>query len=79
MECENFSILVLKVEFKDFAIISWVFSHTNIPKVISCQKNGEMLHVHGFGSFHVEWRMMIDPKTIKCMYNMSKGATRKTP
>ena len=67
------------MESEDHAILSWVFSQIDIPNKISSKTKQKRLHIDGFGSFHVEWHMITNLKTIKCMYSMSKGATRKTP
>lgn len=67
------------MDSEDHDILSWVFSKTDICNTITSQTNGEKLQVDGFGSFTVEWHMAADLKTIKCMYNMSKGATSKSP
>ncbi len=64
---------------ENFHILNWVFHQTSIPEVISEQRNGKTLDVHGMGSYTVEWHMAGDLKTLKCMYNISKGATSKSP
>ena len=67
------------MDSKDHAILLWVFSQSNICNTIASQTNGEKLQVDGFGTFIVEWHIATDLKTGKCMYNMSKGATSKSP
>ena len=66
------------MDSKDHAILSWVFSQSDICNLIASQTNGEKLQVDGFGTFRVEWHMVADLKTVTCMYNMSKGATSKS-
>ena len=64
---------------ENFEILSWVFNQTTIPQVISAQRNGRMLEVEGYGQYRVEWHLAGDLKTLKCMYNVSKGANSKSP
>lgn len=68
-----------QVDKEDFEILYWVFHQTTIPCLISEQRNGKILHVDGFGEYTVEWHMAGDLKTLKCMYNISKGANAKSP
>lgn len=56
-----------------------MFSRTDIPSTIAQQSDTERLVVDGVGSFKVEWHMAGDLKTLKCMYNLPKGANSKTP
>ena len=37
------------------------------------------LNVPGIGDFNVEWHLAGDLKSLKCMYNVSHGATSKHP
>lgn len=46
--------------------------------IISHERN-EKLHVEGIGDFKVEWHLAGDLKTLKCMYNIGKGANCKSP
>lgn len=64
---------------ENFNILHWVFHKTNIPEIISEQRNGRLLTVPHWGSYKVEWHMAGDLKTLKCMYNISKGPTAKSP
>ena len=59
--------------------MNWVFQRTCIPEVIRAQQVGEELDVEGFGRYKVQWHMAGDLKTLKCMYNVSKGANAKSP
>lgn len=68
-----------QVDKEDFEILYWVFHQTGIPSLISEQRNGRVLHVDDFGDYKVEWHMAGDLKTLKCMYNVSKGALAKSP
>ncbi len=68
-----------EVDVEDFLVLWWVFHRTTIPAVIQAQQEGEMLDVDGYGSYKVEWHLAGDLKTLKCMYNVSKGATAKSP
>lgn len=68
-----------EVDFEDFNILNWVFQRTCIPEVIRAQQVGEELDVEGFGRYKVQWHMAGDLKTLKCMYNVSKGANAKSP
>lgn len=38
-----------------------------------------MLEVEGVENFRVCWHLASDLKTLKCMYNISKGGNSKTP
>lgn len=69
----------MQFDKEDFGILYWVFHQTTIPSLISAQKNGVVLHVEGFGDYTVEWHMAGDLKTLKCMYNISKGAVATSP
>ena len=69
----------LQVDKEDHDILYWVFHQTEIPNVIRRQSEGEKLFVLGVGDFSVEWHMAGDLKTLKCMYNISKGANSKCP
>ena len=51
-----------------------MFHQTKILSLISAQKNGMVLHVEGFSG-----HMAGDLKTLKCMYNISKGAVATSP
>lgn len=64
---------------EDHETLDWVFHHTEIPRIIKRQVQGENLHVAGKGDFQVEWHMAGDLKTLKCMYNISKGGNSKSP
>ena len=68
-----------EVDTEDFEILNWVFHHTTISGVIKSQQAREELDVEGFGKYKVEWHMARDLKTLKCMYNISKGANAKSP
>ena len=60
-------------------MLHWVFHNTTIPTIISSQEGGLLLKVEGFGDYQVEWHMVGDLKTLKCMYNISRGSTAKSP
>lgn len=47
--------------------------------MIKSQQVGEDLDVENFGKKKVEWHMVRDLKTLKCMHNMSKGTSSKSP
>ena len=68
-----------EVDSEDFKILHWVFHKTSIPSIINSQEGGTMLHVEGFGDYRVQWHMAGDLKTLKCMYNISKGPIAKSP
>ena len=68
-----------EVEKEDHEILQWYFSKTTIPETIEAQTDGAVLEVEGLGAFKVEWHMAGDLKTLKCMYNISKGGNSKTP
>jgi hypothetical protein len=51
-----------------------VFSKTKIPELIKAQSDAHLLDVPGIGSFHVEWHLAADMKTLKCMYGLKMGA-----
>ena len=68
-----------EVDTEDFNILNWVFHQTTIPQVIKSQQAGAALDIENFGKYKVEWHMAGDLKTLKCMYNVSKGASSKTP
>ena len=68
-----------EVDSEDFTVLNWVFHHTTIPEIINAQQSGEEIDVEGFGSYRAEWHMGGDLKTLKCMYNVSKGANAKSP
>lgn len=58
----------------------WVFHHTPLPSIIHEQMNeGRKLGVEGRGEFKVEWHLAGDLKTLKCLFNCSKGAMAKSP
>ena len=85
---ENFSVQseknlwwlgAFEVDSEDFKVLQWVFNNTSIPSIIDAQEKGELLHVEGFGDYKVEWHMAGDLKTLKCMYNISKGPIAKSP
>ena len=69
----------LQVDKEDHELLKWAFDHTEIPTIIDRQTKGEKLIVDGIGDFVVEWHLAGDLKTLKCMYNVSKGANSKTP
>ena len=50
-----------------------------IPNIVCAQSNGLQLVVQGIGSFTIEWHLAGNLKTLKCMYNTSKGANAKSP
>ena len=68
-----------EVDSEDFKVLHWVFHNTSIPTIINAQEEGALLHVEGFGDYRVEWHMAGDLKTLKCMYNKSKGPIAKSP
>ena len=68
-----------EVDSKDFNILHWIFQKTPIPTIIDAQEKGALLQVEGFGEYKVQWHMAEDLKTLKCMYNVSKGPTAKSP
>ena len=72
-----YCIIVLKwqVKIEDHETLNWVFHQTDIPSTIRSQILGGHLHVPGKGDFQVEWHMAGDLKTLKRMYNISKGVT----
>ncbi|MCO5552515.1 hypothetical protein L7F22_006027 [Adiantum nelumboides] len=54
------NILILgsfQVDKENFEILDWVFSQTQIPSIISEQRNGVVLLVEGFGDYTVECHM----------------------
>lgn len=67
------------MKIEDHETLNWVFNQTEIPSIVQSQVNGEPLHIPGKGDFMVEWHMSGDLKTIKCMYNIGKGANSKAP
>lgn len=69
----------MQVDKEDHDILYWAFHQTEIPSVIKRQSEGEKLVVAGVGDFSIEWHMAGDLKTLKCMYNISKGSSSKTP
>ena len=68
-----------EVDLEDILVLHWVFNQTTIPSVINAQERGELLNVQGFGEYKVQWHMAGDLKTLKCMYNIPKGPTAKSP
>lgn len=64
---------------EDHDILSWIFSRTSYPRIIKDHMDGGLLNVPGVGDFNVEWHLAGDLKTLKCMYNVSHGATSKHP
>ncbi|MCO5567771.1 hypothetical protein L7F22_021466 [Adiantum nelumboides] len=61
-ECDGVLKFVLKldeceVDKKNFEILDWIFSQTQIPSIISKQRNKVVLSVEGFGDYTVEWHM----------------------
>ena len=76
-----YHIIVLKwqVKTEDHETLNWVFHQTDIPSTIRSQVLGGHLHVPGKGDYQVEWHMASDLKTLKCMYNISKGGNSKSP
>ena len=68
-----------EVDSEDFKVLHWVFNQTTIPNIISAQEEGTLLQVEGYGDYKVEWHMAGDLKTLKCMYNISKGPIAKSP
>ena len=69
----------MQVDKEDNEILRWAFHQTHIPTVIDKQCRGEKLSVPDVGDFSIEWHMAGDLKTLKCMYNISGGATSKAP
>ena len=69
----------MQVPSESFEILYWVFHRTPIPQIINEQSNGRPLLVENTGSFTVEWHLAGDLKTLKCMYNIAKGANSKSP
>ena len=69
----------LQVPSESFEILHWVFHRTQIPHIINEQSNGRQLLVQNTGSFTVKWHLAGDLKTLKCMYNIAKGAKSKSP
>lgn len=68
-----------EVDAEDFHVLHWVFNQTSIPTIINAQEEGALLEVDGFGKYKVQWHMAGDLKTLKCMYNISKGPIAKSP
>lgn len=64
---------------EDHELLHWAFHQTHIPSVIDKQSKGKKLCVPNVGEFLVEWHMAGDLKTLKCMYNVSKGGNSKSP
>lgn len=69
----------MQVDKEDHELLFWAFHQTPIPAVIDRQSKGQTLIVAGVGEFSVEWHMAGDLKTLKCMYNVGKGANSKSP
>ena len=67
------------MDSKDFKVLHWVFHKTSIPTIIGAQEEGVVLQVEGFGEYKVQWHMVGDLKTLKCMYNIFRGPTNKSP
>ena len=68
-----------QVDKEDFDILHWVFHQTAIPALISEQRNGRVLFVDGLATIQWNGIWQGDLKTLKCMYNISKGANSKIP
>ena len=68
-----------QVDKEDHELLQWDFNHREIPGIIDRQTRGETLNVQDIGDFSIEWHLLVDLKTLKCMYNISKGANSKTP
>ena len=68
-----------EVDSEDFQVLHWVFHQTTIPMIINAQEEGTLLQVEGFGEYRVQWHMAGDLKTLKCMYNISRGPIAKSP
>lgn len=75
----TYNFYVLQVPTENFDILHWVFHRTPIPEIISEQRNNRILEVEGMGQYKVEWHLAGDLKTLKCMYNVSKGANSNSP
>ena len=69
----------MQVDKEDHDILYWVFNHTKIPCIITSHESNEQIHVEGVGDFRVQWHLAGDLKTLKCMYNVGKGANSKSP
>ena len=73
-------ILHIQVLKEDHEILSWVFHRTPIPHLISEQLKVNMtLSIDKRGEFQVVWHLAGDLKTLKCLFNCSKGANAKSP
>lgn len=69
-----------QVKKEDHETLYWVFHHTSIPMLIQQQMEGRRkLCVSNRGEFEVEWHLSGDLKTLKCLYNGSRGANAKSP
>lgn len=61
-------------------MLSWVFHRTSIPQLVSAQMMGKKkLSIANKGDFEVVWHLAGDLKTLKCLYNCSKGANARSP
>ena len=70
---------MLQVPSKIFDTLHWVFHRTPILEITSKQRNNRILEVEGMEKYKVEWYLVGDLKTLKCIYNVSKGANSKIP
>lgn len=64
---------------EDHEVLSWVFHCTPIPNCISEQMKGKKLTIDKRGEFQVVWHLASDLKTLKCLFNCSKGANASSP
>ena len=64
---------------EDHEVLNIFFGLTGYPNVIKRKSDGETLHVEGYGDFNVEWHLVGDLKTLKCMYGYSNVANARMP
>ena len=75
-----FYMCTIQVIKEDHEVLSWIFHRTTIPHLISEQMNGnKMLSIENRGDFQVVWHLAGDLKTLKCLFNCSKGANASSP
>ena len=72
-EREIWPIVAFQIPRETYEILRWMFNLTLIPSLISAQRHGQLLDVEGVGYFAVDWHIVANMKSIKCLYDLGQG------